>query len=244
MDLSYVLDEYACVAYILGYLTKNESGLSRLLHQIEIESAKYGRSPQEKLKLFSRALDNSREVSRPEVVYRMLGLHFCDSTRTHVFVQTSHPKSRDGLLKGHLDELDENDNPFFNTPVDYYVNRPDDLEHLSLARFIRDYSIVYRSRAEKDADEHVNAALDEDMLLDEMSPGKIRFLKNKKGRFGRNNKTTIVRYHLSKKSDTETKRDLLALFHPFRDELVEIHEPPSVTVDDIYDQRRCRDRST
>ena len=105
MDLSFVLNEYACVAYILGYLTKNESGLSRLLHEIEVESAKYGRTPGEKMKLFSTALDNSREVSRPEVVYRMLGLHFCSTSRTHAFIQTTHPSKRDGLMKDNLAKL-------------------------------------------------------------------------------------------------------------------------------------------
>ena len=115
MGISFIRDEYACVAYILGDLTKNESGLSRLLHQIEVESAKYGRTPQDKIKLFSRALDNSREVSRPEVVYIMLGLHFCETTRTHAFIQAAHPRNRDGLLRSDLHDLDDDESPFYNT---------------------------------------------------------------------------------------------------------------------------------
>uniref|UniRef100_A0A8C4QE75 ATP-dependent DNA helicase n=1 Tax=Eptatretus burgeri TaxID=7764 RepID=A0A8C4QE75_EPTBU len=130
VDISFIPYEYACVAYILGYLTKNESGLSRLLHQIEVESAKYGRTPQDKMKLFSRALANSREVSRPEVVYRMLGLHFCETTRTHAFIQAAHPRNRDGLLWSDLHDLDDDESPFYNNIIDYYVKRPDDLEDL------------------------------------------------------------------------------------------------------------------
>ena len=99
MDLSFILDEYACVSYILGYITKNESGLSRLMNQIENESATFGRCPRDKVKLLARALDASREISRPEAVYRMLGLHYTESTRTHEFIQTGHPNKRDGLLR-------------------------------------------------------------------------------------------------------------------------------------------------
>ena len=88
INLWFVLNEYACVAYILGYLTKIESGLTRLLHEIEVESAKYGRTPGKKMKLFSTTLDISREVSRPEVVNRMLGLHFC-SHPSHTCVHSN-----------------------------------------------------------------------------------------------------------------------------------------------------------
>ena len=238
MDLSFILNEYACVAYILGYLTKNESGLSRLLHQIEVESAKYGRSTDEKMKLFSRALDNSREVSRPEVVYRMLGLHFCSSTRTHAFVQTGHPNKRDGLVKAHLEELEENDDPFYNSIIDYYVHRPKDLENVTLAQFVRDYKIVYRSKAEKEADEHVNTAMTDDYTENENDTGTVRCLLNKKGKFRHNNKHTMVRYYLSKQSELEIKRSLLVLFVPFRNELKEIHEVPGFSVDDIYEKHK------
>jgi len=67
MDMSFILDEYACVAYILGYLTKGERGLSRLLKQIDEEAKKCSMAPDEKLKALGRALDNGREFSRPEV---------------------------------------------------------------------------------------------------------------------------------------------------------------------------------
>jgi len=238
MDLSFILNEYACVAYILGYLTKNESGLSRLLHQIDIESAKYGRSTDDKMKLFSRALDNSREVSRPEVVYRMLGLHFCSSTRTHVFVQTGHRSKRDGLMKANLDELEDNDDPFHNNIIDYYVHRPEDLENVTLAEFVRDYKIVCQSKAEKQAEQLINTDMKDDHTENEMASGGVRWLLNKKGRFRRNNKHTMVRYYLSKNSELEIKRSLLVLFRPFRNEMKEIHEVPGTSIDDIYDQHK------
>ena len=236
MDIQFVLDEYACCAYILGYLTKNESGLSRLLHEIEVESQKYGHSPEEKIKKFARALDNSREVSRPEVVYRMLGLHFCESTRTHTFIQSSHPKNRDGLLKDKatLDQLADDEDAFQNNPVDYYINRPDgpEYDNLSLAEFFRDYRIAYESKAEKAAKKLYDTDAD---ISDRNKNGKFAWLKNAKGRIQKNAKNTIVRYYLPR-SETEIKRSQLVLFHPFRDEMAEIHECPNKTIDDLYAQ--------
>jgi hypothetical protein len=234
MDLSFIIDEYACVAYILGYLTKNESGLSRLLHQIDMESAKYGRTPTEKIQQFSHALDNSREVSRPEVVYRMLSLHFFESTRTHDFIQASHPRNRDGILKGNIDELPDDANPFQNNIIDYYVKRPNNLEDLSLAEFVRNHNIVYLSKDEKKAREHLNPHLDDDEVIDDTAPGATKWLKNHIGRFKHVNKNKIVRYHLPKYNETEMKRSLLLLFHPFRNEMNEIHEVPGHSVDDVY----------
>ena len=38
-DMAYILDPYACGSYILGYLTKNETMMSRLLRQVN-EDAK------------------------------------------------------------------------------------------------------------------------------------------------------------------------------------------------------------
>jgi len=124
MDISYVLNEFACVAYIMGYITKGEVGLSRMLHQIEVESKQLGRTPSEAIQRMSRALEDCREVSRSEVIYRMLGLHFVSSTRTHRFVQTGHPHKRDALLKGHIENLADDESPYENSNVDYYVHRP------------------------------------------------------------------------------------------------------------------------
>ena len=55
------------------------------------------------------------------------------------FIQTQPPEKRDGLLKANFEELDEDDNVFCNNIIDYYQNRPDSLENISLAEFAADY---------------------------------------------------------------------------------------------------------
>ena len=83
-------------------------------------------------------------------------------------------------MKGNLDELEDNDDPFYNNIIDYYVHRPEDLENVTLAEFVRDYKIVYRSKAEQEAEQLVNADMNDDYTENEMAPGAIRWLLNKK----------------------------------------------------------------
>ena len=76
------------------------------------------------------------------------------------YLSTVHPHFRDGLLKGNLDELDEDEPIFHNSPFDYYENRPENSdepnvdyeeeeqvedfwENLSITEFWSKYDIVY-----------------------------------------------------------------------------------------------------
>jgi hypothetical protein len=80
------------------------------------------------------------------------------------YLSTVHPHFRDGLLKGNMANLDENESIFHNSPHQYYENRPDEssdqdmfeydkeelLENywnnLCLAEFWAKYDIVYGRR--------------------------------------------------------------------------------------------------
>ena len=76
------------------------------------------------------------------------------------YLSTIHPNHRDGLLRGNLDTLDDDEAIFHNSPHEYYQNRPDKSDqegvtydseqvkknywnNLSLAEFWSDYDIVY-----------------------------------------------------------------------------------------------------
>lgn len=131
---------------MLGYLTKAEAGLSKLLKAIEDESGKCANvSMDQKMKEFARALDNSREVSMQEIVFRLNGHYMCVSSRIVKPLNLKKPEERDGLLKGNLNELEQDENPFFNSLIDYYSQRPDELEHLCFAEFAADYDLLSRS---------------------------------------------------------------------------------------------------
>ena len=76
------------------------------------------------------------------------------------YLSTIHPNFRDGLLKGKINELSDDDSVFHNSAQEYYENRPDESTDqevdyepeelvedywtmLSLAEFWSKYEIVY-----------------------------------------------------------------------------------------------------
>ena len=61
-DLQLILDEYAVAEYICNYLTKNESGTSALLKNINDEAIKSGENVKETINKLAKALDKGREV--------------------------------------------------------------------------------------------------------------------------------------------------------------------------------------
>ena len=112
-----------------------------------------------KLNKLSTILDKHREVSIQEAVYRLLSLPMTKSSVKVKYLSTIHPHFRDGLLKGNIKELSENESIFHNSPHQYYENRPkesneenvkyDTIEeqpdywtNMSLAEFWSDYAIV------------------------------------------------------------------------------------------------------
>ena len=181
-DLQICIDHYACAQYICGYLTKNESGISKLLKSVNEECNNLKEI--DKLNALASVLDKHREVSIQEAVYRLLGLNMTKSSVEVKYLSTMHPHFRDGLLKGKIDELSENESVFHNSPHEYYERRPDQSDDpdvnydkeelvedywttLSLTEFWSKYEIVYDKNARKN-----------------LKPGKktkVQFLKNNKG---------------------------------------------------------------
>ena len=235
LDVSPITNEYAVAAYVLGYLTKAEAGLSKLLKALDEDAEKYGTSTDEKLKRFSRAIDNSREVSVQEVCYRTLGLGMCVGSRVVKFVNVNKPEERDGLLKGNLDLLGDGESPFMNSPIDYYQSRPLDLEELTLADFVAKYDIVYSNKKTSNNDDLVD---DDNIEQPDMCANRnIVPLLNGLGNIRKRGFDAVLRYNINKKDETEMKRNYLLLFYPFRDEVNDIHSNETYSIDELfYDQ--------
>ena len=121
-DIQFVVDQYAAAQYICGYLCKNEAGMSQLLKNINDEAGDL--SQMDLLKKLASVLDRHREVSIQEATYRMMGFPMTRSSVKVKYLATCHPHFRDGLLKSNIDELDENESIFHNSPHTYYENRP------------------------------------------------------------------------------------------------------------------------
>ena len=147
-DFTLCIDENQVAAYIVNYLSKNEAGQSKMLREVDEQCAKEGISYSEKLKKFAQALDQTREVSIQvctkhryiyqvliqEIIYRLLSLPMTQFSKKIKYLSTTSSESRDGILKPHLDALEEGESPFLKSAVEYYEKRPDTLEDLTLGK--------------------------------------------------------------------------------------------------------------
>jgi hypothetical protein len=142
IDVQFVLDEYACARYCVGYILKSEGGVSKLL-RAATESVRAGNlSVREKLSKHARVLINGTEISAQEAAAFLLGIDNTHCSRQAVFVGTSPPEERTHMLKSH-EELEDAEDDSVDVcakgTIDHYIHRPDDLEDTCLADFATMY---------------------------------------------------------------------------------------------------------
>merc|ERR1712163_60149 len=214
---------FAVATYTAKYISKDESGQSNLLKRIEEDSRIFGDSTDLKLKKLGKVLEDTREVSMQEVLFRLFGYSMCSSSRKKKFIQTLPPEKRDGLIKPNIEELDDNDDIFCYNIIDYYQNRPDSLEDISLASFAANYEYYKTMPNNKDIikDYTIDNNIEED---DDNITEQTLVLKNNMGYLKERKKRSIIRYFKGKYDDDITRiRCVMLLFHPFRNEVLEVH---------------------
>jgi len=143
------------------------------------------------------------------------------------YLPTVHPHFRDGLLKGNIHELPDGESSFHTSSYGYYESRPyasdeygvsyDDIElepnywqDLSAAEFWSNYEIVYDRNAKK--------------ANEDGKETRVQTLNDNKGFIRKRSETAVLRYYLNYDNDEDLARGLLVLFHPFRNEMQEIHQ--------------------
>merc|ERR1712240_655034 len=214
---------FAVATYTAKYISKDESGQSKMLKRIEEDSRKIGDSTDLKLKKLGKVLEDTREVSMQEVIFRLFGYSMCCSSRKKMFIQTLPPEKRDGLIKPNIEELDDMDDIFCYNIIDYYQNRPDSLEDISLASFAANYEYYkYNTNTIQIQDDNIQE--DDNNEDEENITEQTLLLKNNMGYLKERKKSAIIRYFKGKYDDDITRiRCVMLLFHPFRNELLEVH---------------------
>ena len=170
MDIQIALDPFAIIAYIVSYVSKDESGMTEFLK--EALNANFSAAQEVKLKALLRAYLTHRQVGLSEAVYRAIhDMKLKDSNITCVWVSTGFPENRymsfrklyDENPDEHEDDVikeDENEN---DEPVTYnrekvkiqnkqgyfqqatsiherYADRPSCLEKICLGQFASVYT--------------------------------------------------------------------------------------------------------
>lgn len=145
MDMQYVLDPYACATYILSYITKGQTGMSRLLEKATEEINSGNKDIAHKVRHIGNKFLNAVEISAQEAAFLVLQMPLRRSTRDFQFINTSHPDERTFLLKklDKIKELPDNSSDIeSDNIIKRYQRRPKQLENLCLADFVAWFNCI------------------------------------------------------------------------------------------------------
>ena len=212
MDIQFITNMWACIAYLTSYICKPERTMSELMRKASKEAN--GKSVRNALKDIGQIFLKSREVSEHEAVAGILSLPLRRSNTDVEFIQTDIPENRTRILKPKKISatLENDDQDIYERNIhDKYAKRPDTLENVRLAEFVADYSFQSMKFNENDTEE-----IDKCIA----TPNKFFILKDNFGKVYKRSFPRVIRYHfISKQRDEELYyHRLLILYLPWRSE--------------------------
>ena len=142
MDIQFILNPYSCATYIINYISKVDTGLSKLLRETANDMTDGNTSIKEKLRKIANVFINSNVMSAQEGAYHSLGLSMSKSNRKVIFINTNRKEDRVVMLKSEkaLKDLDEDSNDvIMEDIISKYSNQLEQLENTCLA----DYAALY-----------------------------------------------------------------------------------------------------
>nr|XP_057920504.1 uncharacterized protein LOC131117065 [Doryrhamphus excisus] len=229
MDIQYVVDAYACVVYIISYISKAEREIGLLLSNAQKEASKQANvSAKEALKSLGSVYLHNRDVCAQEAVYRVTNMHLKECSRKVVFVPTGDNVVKMSLpvsvlrQKASSAELTTED-MWMTSIVDRYKNRPNDdtFNDMCLAQFASEYRIISKN---------------------ERSASKIE-LKNNYGHVTKRTRTKPAVVRSARFSETKNPelyyRSLLQLYLPYRVDL-QLRPANCPTFEEFYDNGAVR----
>ena len=242
-DIQFVLDPYACAAYITDYITKTQKGMSTLLYNACKEARNGNDSLRKQVRFMGNQFLNATEICAQEAVYLALQLPLTKKTRQVVFINTSAPEDRTRLLKSEelLKELPENSTDIYSSnELIRYTQRPKQLENWCLADYVSKLNIQYPKSTEKqttdrkqfddnvDDEIKINNDIDDDDILsnEDVQSGKTVInieLKNGLKIKSRKHPRVIRCVRFKEKVDPENYyREQLLLYWHWRNEQVDL----------------------
>ena len=242
-DIQFVLDPYACAAYITDYITKTQKGMSTLLYNACKEARNGNDSLRKQVRFMGNQFLNATEICAQEAVYLALQLPLTRKTRQVVFINTSAPEDRTRLLKSEelLKELPENSTDIYSSnELIRYTQRPKQLENWCLADYVSKLNVQYPKSTEKETTDHkpfddnvddeikINNDIDDDDILsnEDVQSGKTVInieLKNGLKIKSRKHPRVIRCVRFKEKVDPENYyREQLLLYWHWRNEQVDL----------------------
>lgn len=142
IDIQFVLDEFAVAAYMVNYINKVDSGLSKLLPDAGNVSLR------QRFQKISNVYINGTILSAQEAAYLNLSMSLSKFSREVIFINTSPIDSRVRMLKSKqdLEQINKQDTNITVSDVfEKYSNR-EGLDNVCLADFV---AIKYESKKRK-----------------------------------------------------------------------------------------------
>ena len=103
MDIQLALDPYAVITYIVNYMNKDETGLTKFMKEALFSVPTF--EAKEKLRVLKTAYLTHRQVGASEAIYRInSGMKLKDSNIKCIFVQSGFPDNRTIFYKKVLEE--------------------------------------------------------------------------------------------------------------------------------------------
>ena len=149
MDIQFILDPFACAAYIVSYISKGQRGMSNLLNEACRASRKSDCDIRQQVRSIGNVFLSHVEVGAQEAVYLILQMPLRRSSRQVVFVNTNSEENRISLIKS---EADLKELPKDSTDVECdnqikrYQRRPKAMEHYCLADYIACFDIQCKQK--------------------------------------------------------------------------------------------------
>ncbi|XP_078312811.1 uncharacterized protein LOC144619258 [Crassostrea virginica] len=187
IDVQYALDPYACITYMVAYITKDEREMSQILQAVSKECSSIGWK--DKMKNCAKSFLNAREISAQEAVYRLLSFPLFKCSFRTVFVPADLPKNRVSFLKplSVIKAMDHDEEDIYEKSIiDKYSLRPLSLENICLAQFAVWYVPVYNSTKEGGTETNADS---------EARVHNIIELRDQSGLMKKSGSPAVLRYH-------------------------------------------------
>jgi hypothetical protein len=241
MDIQFITDPYACIEYIINYISKSDRGISTVLLDT-IKELNGNENLREKLKCVTNKFIKIVEVSAQEAAYSLLGLPFSFSTRSIIFVNTSLPDQRVGFLKSQdeLDRLDPGSTEIcHNNMIKYYSLRPLVLEDMCLAQFVAKFEVVQGNFKGKNEDDSENENVDNENEFHRKKKTVVYDLIDCSKKIKERINLKLIRSVRFNKQQRpiDFYREQIMLYLPWRDEELEII---NVDQESIYKENKGR----
>lgn len=156
MDIQFILDPYACAAYIVSYISKGQRGMSDLLST----ACKEAKSSESDIKQQVRKIGNTFlshvEIGAQEACYLVLQMPLRRCSREVVFVDTNNENDRVIFVKSKsaLEDLPKTSTSIeSDSNINRYQRRPASMSKYNLADFIALFNITFPNKAKKTVQE-------------------------------------------------------------------------------------------